>query len=62
MLLRDDEQSDVRVVLAELSGPDIDAADFNVLLDQHADQHVGKWVAVEWQGSDGWRRFLWCKR
>jgi len=24
--------------------------------------HAGKYVAVEWQGGLGWRRFLWCRR
>jgi hypothetical protein len=50
------------VVLAEFSGPDVDAADFNALLDQHAEQHAGKWVAIEWQGRIRWHRYLMCKR
>ena len=62
VLLREDERSDVRLVLAEFSGADVDAADFGTLLDQHAEQHAGKWVAVEWQGGLGWKRYLSCRR
>jgi hypothetical protein len=49
-------------VLAEFTAAEVNAVDFDALLDQPAEQHAGKWVAVEWQGAIRWRRYLMCKR
>jgi hypothetical protein len=48
--------------VAEFTAAEVNAADFDALLDQRAKQRAGRWGAVEWQGTIQWRRYLMCKR
>jgi hypothetical protein len=62
VLLAGDEHSAVKSVLAEYPGADLDKVNVNEEVPKFAAEHVGKCVAVEWQGMQGWKRFLWCRR
>lgn len=52
----------MKSALAEYNGADLDKVNANEEVPKFAAEHAGKWVAVEWQGTQGWRRFLWCRR
>jgi hypothetical protein len=62
VLLAGDEQSEVKSVLAEYSGADLQTVNVNEEVPKFAAEHAGKVVAIEWQDRLGWRRFLWCRR
>jgi len=62
VLFAGDEHSDVKSVLAEYPGADLDKVNVNEAVPRFAAEHAGKCVAVEWQDGLGWRRFLWCRR
>jgi hypothetical protein len=62
VLLAGDEQSEVKSVLAEYSGADLQTVNVNEEVPKFAAEHGGKCVAIEWQDRLGWRRFLWCRR
>jgi len=58
VLLAGDEHSEVKSVLAEYPGADLEKVNVNEEIPKFAAEHAGKLVAVEWQGTLGWRRFL----
>jgi hypothetical protein len=62
VLLAGDEQSAVKNVLAEYPGAELEKINVNAEVLRFAAEHAGKWVAIEWQDGQGWRRFLWCRR
>jgi hypothetical protein len=62
VLLSGDDYSDVKSVLAEYSGAELQTVNVNEEVPKFAAEHTGKCVAVEWQDGLGWRRFLWCRR
>jgi hypothetical protein len=62
VLLAGDEQSEVKSVLAEYLGADLEKVNVNEEAPKFAAEHPGRLVAVEWQDGLGWRRFLWCRR
>jgi len=62
VLLVGDEHSEVKSVLAEYPGADLEKTNVNEEVPKFAAEHAGKCVAVEWQDGLGWRRFLWCRR
>ena len=62
VLLAGDEHSEVKSVLAAYPCADLEKVNVNAEVPKFAAEHPGKLVAVEWQDSLGWRRFLWCRR
>jgi hypothetical protein len=62
VLLAGDEHNDVKSVLAEYQGANLEKVDVNEEIPKFATEHPRKWVAVEWQVAQGWRRFPWCRR
>jgi hypothetical protein len=62
VLLAGDQHSEVKSVLAEYPGADLEKVDVKDEVTKFAAEHAGKYVAVEWQDGLGWRRFLWCRR
>lgn len=56
VLLAGDEHSDVKSVLAEYPGADLEKVDVKDEVTKFAAEHAGKIVAVEWQDGLGWRR------
>ena len=62
VLLAGDDHSDVKSVLAKYSGSDLQTVNANEEVPKFAAEHAGKFVAIEWQDGQGWRRFLWCRR
>jgi len=62
VLLAGDQYSEVKSVLAEYTGADLEKVNVNEEVPKFAAEHTGKYVAVEWQDGLGRRRFLWCRR
>ena len=62
VLLAGDEHSDVKSVLAEYPGADLEEVDVKDEVTKFAAEHAGKCVAVEWRDGLSWRRFLWCRQ
>jgi len=62
LLKGDDNDADVQQVLGEYPGEQLAEFDVHQLLPQFAAENAGKVVAVEWQDSLGWQRFLWCRK
>jgi hypothetical protein len=62
VLLAGAEDSDVAEVLREYSGAEVSGKRIHADLQRFAAQHPGRQVAVEWLGTLGWTRFLWCRK
>jgi len=62
VLLVGDEHSEVKTVLAEYPSANLEKVNVNEEVPKFAADHAGKYVAVEWEDGQGWRRFLWCRR
>jgi hypothetical protein len=62
VLLADGEDSEVVQVLREYSGADVSGKRIHADLQRFAAEHPGRQVAVEWLGTLGWTRFLWCRK
>jgi len=62
VLLAGNEHSEVKSVLAEYPGADLEKVNVNEEVPKFAAEHAGKVVAIEWQDGLGWRRLLWCRR
>jgi hypothetical protein len=61
VLLAGDEHSEVKSVLAEYPGADLERS-MSMRRSPGSPATHGELVAVEWQGTQGWKRFLWCRR
>jgi hypothetical protein len=62
VLLADGEDSEVVQVLREYSGAEVSGKRIHADLQRFAAEHRGRHVAVEWLGTLGWTRFLWCRK
>ena len=62
VLLAGGEDSEVVEVLREYSGAEVSGKRIHADLQRFAAEHRGRQVAVEWLGTLGWTRFLWCRK
>jgi hypothetical protein len=62
VLLAGDDDSEVAQVLREYRGSEVSGNRIHADLQRFAAEHPGRQVAVEWLGSLGWTRFLWCRK
>ncbi len=62
VLLQEGEQSGVEKVLQEFTGSDVSGTRLHADLQRLAGENPGRFVAAEWLGPLGWKRFLWCKK
>lgn len=62
VLLEAGEDSGVVAVLREYQGSEVSGKRLHADLQQYAADHLGRCVAAEWLGPQGWTRFLWCRK
>lgn len=62
VLLAGGDESESVTVLREYQGPEVSGTQVHADLQALAQEHHGRTIAAEWQGSLGWVRFLWCRK
>jgi hypothetical protein len=62
VLLEDSDQSKPALVLAEYQGADVSGKRLHADIQRLASEHLGRCIAAEWLTSQGWARFLWCRK
>jgi hypothetical protein len=62
VLLESDDQSEAKTVLSEYKGSEVSGSRLHADVQRLATENAGSWVAAEWLGPRGWKRFLWCRR